>query len=197
MNERNGPARLVPTSLAALLALVMSSCGDKEAVAKTVDNTKAAPSAPVAATHPGTEAGAKELLSAFEKPGADLKALSQALRPTKEDYAAVFNAGFATALMALYDPAWEKGELVLTPKDGQTELLLHGVASEEIKAWSKAASDDLPGGYGKIKDEFKSGITVYAFKFVKPGESTGMAYDGLVHVNNHWCIFPKPYRAAK
>ena len=40
----------------------------------------------------------------------------------------------------------------------------------------------------------KSGLTVYAFKFVKPGETLGMAFDGLVWVNGHFAIFPKPWR---
>ncbi len=177
--------RLLPTSLAVFLALAASSCGDQKPVAKAANNG-----------HPGTADGAKELIAAFQKPGADLPGLSQSLRPTKADYTAVFSADFATRLMALYDPAWEKGAMVLTPKEGQTDLILNGVASDEIRIWSKAASDHLPGGYAKIKDEWKSGFTVYAFKFVKPGESLGMAYDGLVHVNDHWCIFPKPFRAA-
>ena len=30
---------------------------------------------------------------------------------------------------------------------------------------------------------------------VLPGESLGMAFDGLVHVNGHWAWFPKPWRA--
>ena len=32
------------------------------------------------------------------------------------------------------------------------------------------------------------------FKFVKPGQTFGMAFDGLVYINGKWCIFPKPYR---
>ena len=31
---------------------------------------------------------------------------------------------------------------------------------------------------------------------VKPGETLGMAFDGLAFVNGHWRIFPKPWRAA-
>ncbi|TMQ06352.1 MAG: hypothetical protein E6J91_38110 [Deltaproteobacteria bacterium] len=27
------------------------------------------------------------------------------------------------------------------------------------------------------------------------GEQLGMAYDGLIYVNNHWAWFPKPWRA--
>jgi hypothetical protein len=37
-------------------------------------------------------------------------------------------------------------------------------------------------------------LTHYAFKFVKPGETTGMAFEGLTHVNGKWKLFPKPWR---
>ena len=38
-------------------------------------------------------------------------------------------------------------------------------------------------------------MTWWRWKFTKPGEDLGMAYDGLVFVNGHWAWFPKPYRA--
>jgi hypothetical protein len=35
------------------------------------------------------------------------------------------------------------------------------------------------------------------WKFVKPGETIGMAYDGLVFVNGHWAWFPKAWHALR
>jgi len=32
---------------------------------------------------------------------------------------------------------------------------------------------------------------------VKQGETIGLAFDGLVYVNGHWVIMPKPWRALK
>ncbi len=174
-------------SLALLFMCPALSRADKEA-----EKTETAP----AEKGDDTEAGAKKLLSAFLKPDADLKTLSAALRPEKADYEAVFSREFSAKLFALYDPAWASGKLVLTAKEGQTELIVRSAPSADIKAWTKNASDVLPGGYQKIKDEFKEGNTIYSFKFVKPGETLGMAYDGLVFVNGHWRIFPKPFRAA-
>jgi hypothetical protein len=173
--------------LMATLTCTLTSCGDKNGAATSGGSGSKAD---------GTEAGAKELLTQFLKPGADYKTLSSALRPSKADYEAVFSSGFATKAAAIYDPAWDAGQLVLKPKGGQTELLLHGIPTADIKAWSPNAAADLPGGYQKIKDEFKDGNTVYSFKFVKPGETSGMAFDGLVFVNGHWVVMPKPFRAA-
>jgi hypothetical protein len=49
----------------------------------------------------------------------------------------------------------------------------------------------------RVAEHLKPGLTLYRFKFVKPGETVGMAYDGLVHVNGHWVMLPKPWAAAR
>lgn len=143
--------------------------------------------------YPNTEAGAKALLGEFLKEGADHATLSKALRPTTADYTAVFEAEFAKAAEATYADAWEKGQMVLAPKAGQTELKLWSATTADLKAWNdKAAS--FPGGYKDVAAKFKDGLTIYRFKFVKPGEDLGMAFDGLVNVNGQWRVFPKPFR---
>lgn len=183
---------LTTATLAAVI-ICLTSCGDKPA-----DSGKAPDGAPGAAASgpPGTQAGANELLSAFVKPGADLKALSAALKPVTADYTAVFTSDFAAKVEAAHAPMWATNP-ELGPKEGQTEVLLDGVTSADIKGWTANAADVLPGGYQGIKDKFQDGLIVYRFKFVKPGETLGMAFDGLVHVNGKWRIFPKPFRAAE
>lgn len=177
-------------------ALTTTSCRDKtDAVDKNAKKEAEAPAGKSA--YPGTPEGAKDMLSAFLKPGADLKALTLPLRPTRADAEAVFSAEFADKVFQMYDPAWAAGKLVLAPNEGQTDLILRSATTDEIIAWEQNASDNLPGGYEGIKDHFKKGLTVYAFKFVAPGETSGMAFDGLVYVNGQWRIFPKPFRAAK
>jgi len=146
---------------------------------------------------PGTDDGARALLAEFIKPGADVKALSLKLRPSKADYEAVFEKPFAAKLEAMYDAPWKAGKIVIAGKPGQTDVLLRKVSTADIRKWSPAASDALPGGYKRIAADVKPGQTMYTFKFVKPGEGLGMAYDGLVHVNGQWRIFPKAWRAKE
>jgi hypothetical protein len=143
---------------------------------------------------PGTEEGAKQMLNEFLKPGADHAALSKPLRPTKDDYKAVYGADSADKLASVYDPAWDKGEAVLKPNEGQTELKIWSASSEDLKNGTGNAAD-FPGGYKKVADKLQPGLTLYRFKFVKPGEDLGMAFDGLVFVNGHWVLIPKPWRA--
>jgi hypothetical protein len=149
-----------------------------------------------AASAPAGEAGAKSLLERFLKPGADYQALSAPLKPSKADVAAVYQGDFAGKLAARYDEMWGKQPLLIKPNAGQTQLLLSSATSEELKAGTGNAGE-FPGGYKRVVEHLKPGLTLYRWKFVKPGETLGMAYDGLVHVNGHWVLLPKPWAAAR
>jgi hypothetical protein len=146
--------------------------------------------------HPGTEEGARALLSEFLKPGADHAALSRRLRPTKDDYLAAFEPAFAGKAGAAYAPEWDAGKIVIRPNPGQTQLLLSSATTDDLKKGAGNARD-FPGDYSKVAAKLKDGLTWYRFKFVAPGTTSGMAYDGLVHVNGNWRIFPKPWRVAR
>jgi len=150
--------------------------------------------ATAAETFPGTEAGATSLLKEFLKPGADHAALSKQLRPTSADYAAVFDADSSAKVAAVYDPAWEGGQMVVAPKAGQTEVKVFSATSDEMKSWSGNAAE-FAGGWKDAAPKLKPGLKIYRFKFVEPGKDLGMAFDGLIYVNGNWRIFPKPWRA--
>lgn len=137
------------------------------------------------------------LLREFVQPGADPVALSQKLRPARADYDAVFAPALVPKLQAAYGPAWDQGLMVVRGKPGQREVLAWGASSEEIKAWSGAAAQHFPGGWKDVAPQLKPGLRIYAFKFVEPGQTLGMAFDGLVRVNGQWRIFPKPWRALR
>lgn len=147
-----------------------------------------------AETFPGTEAGATSLLKEFLKPGADHAALSKQLRPTSADYAAVFDAESSAKVAAVYDPAWEGGQMVVAPKAGQTEVKVFSATSDEMKSWSGNAAE-FAGGWKDVAAKLRPGLKIYRFKFVEPGKDLGMAFDGLIYVNGHWRMFPKPWRA--
>lgn len=181
---------------AALLALafgLLLGCGSPKPDGKDSPKPNGKDAAGGKGAQPGTEEGARALLQEFVKPGADHAALSKQLRPTKEDYAAVFKADFAKKAESTYGPAWDAGQVVVAPKAGQTEVRLGSATTDELKK-GQGKAGEFPGGYKQVAGQFKDGLTVYYFKFVKPGETTGMAYDGLIHVNGNWRIFPKPFR---
>lgn len=153
--------------------------------------------APAQAGAKGPDDEALALLREFVRPGADAAALSLKLRPTKADYDAVFDATSAPKVQAAYDPAWDAGALVIKGKPGQTAVLAWGASSEDLQAWRGAAAEHFAGGWKDVAAHLKPGLRIYAFKFVEPGQSLGMAYDGLVRVNGQWRIMPKPWRALR
>jgi hypothetical protein len=110
-----------------------------------------------AETFPGTEAGATSLLKGFLKPGADHAALSKQLRPTSVDYAAVFDAESSAKVAAVYDPAWEGGQMVVAPKAGQTEVKVFSATSDEMKSWSGNAAE-FAGGRKDVAPKLKPSL---------------------------------------
>jgi hypothetical protein len=163
-----------------------SSSGKK----KKKDKKKDSPTA----EFEGDEEGAKKLLEKLLEDEDSRGDLTKALLPQDDDYEAVFKEDADTAKKS-YDKMFAKaGDIKIAPNAGQTELKVFHATTEELKSGDGSA-DKFPGGYKKVAGKFKKGLTFYAWKFTKPGESLGMAYDGLVHVNGHWAWFPKPWRA--
>jgi hypothetical protein len=145
----------------------------------------------------GADAEARALVQQFVKPGADAAALTAKLRPSQADYAAVFEGAAAAKAKAAYDAAWDQGAMVVKGKPGQTQVLSWGASSEELKSWTGAAAQHFPGGWKTAGPHLKPGLRFYAFKFVEPGQTLGMAFDGLVRVNGQWRIFPKAWKVLQ
>lgn len=164
----------------AIIAICLTGCGGEKKFSEKF---------------PGTKDGANSLLQELMKPDADRKKLTMELRPTKEDYRA-FYADDSTAdrAEAFYDKLWSGGNAVVGPKEGQTELKLFSATTEDLRD-DKGEASQFPTGLTTLAatNNLKPNLTIYAFKFVKPGESLGMAFEGLTHVNGHWRLFPKPW----
>lgn len=151
----------------------------------------------VTVTHPsfpGTAEGAKALLAEYVKPGADYSSLTKSLRADPGDYAAVFIGDGAAKVQAVMEPAWNEGKILMKPvHENQTELIVLGATIDELKA----GSPNCPPSYKEAAAQMKPGLTVYCFKFVEPGSKNGSPFDGLMFVNGHWAIFPRPWHALK
>ncbi len=165
--------------LAAFVALLFSGCGGAAAVT---------------AKFPGTKDGAKAMLGEFMKPEADRKKLTMELRPTKEDYRSFYSDEHAaTRAEAYFNKLWDSGDAVVAPKEGQTELRLFSATPKQLMEFDGDYAD-FPTAMISLADTLNPNLTLYAFKFVKPGEATGMAFEGLTHINGKWRLFPKPWR---
>lgn len=197
-SKPSSDAAIAPSASASASAL--PSAPDSASIAPAVTaSASAAPPPPVLSplpdlkTFPGTAAGAKALVSEFVKPGVDAPALTKLLRPTSADYKAVFDVKAAANLDAVYSPEWERGTFVVSAKPGQTEVKISSATVADLKANNEKAKD-FPGGYAKVASHLVGSSTLYRFRFTAPGEEQGNSYDGLVHVNGHWVLIPKPWR---
>lgn len=202
--------------LAVLLTFPLGACkkeskpADKPAVAKTADKpadkpavdkktpAAAAPAAVAPAQGEATEEGAKAMLKAFLDPKADRVKLSLALKPQAGDYEKVFTSKEAAAKAAkAYEGLWGSIQRrPVSPRPGQTELLLWGSTTDDLKA-GKGNATKFPGGYKRIADQLKPGLKVFRWKFVEPGKTLGMAFDGLYNIDGRWVLMPKPWRALR
>jgi hypothetical protein len=118
----------------------------------------------------------------------------RAVRPREEDYARVF-VGAAVALARQhYDALWAAEPEFVRPSAQQTEVRTF-IAPAGMLATDNELSRQFPGGYRAIERWLNPHRVWVAWKFISPGQPSGMAYNGLVWCDDHWAWFPKPYRA--
>jgi len=137
---------------------------------------------------------ARKLLTQFLAPNADYIGLTQKLMPGRMEYQAYFGQAAAGRAAEFYDGYWQSGQIVIRPRAGQTELTLLVLDLADLKA-GKPLPAGFPPEYDKLRDKLRGAKAVYAFKFVKPGESTGIAWDGLARLGGRWVFFPLPWKA--
>ena len=161
--------------------------------------TADAPAAPAENVAPsglsGTREEAEALLRRFLEPGADLPALTADLAPTAQDIAAVYGEPLAGKLQAMYAQMFTPG-VQIGPKPDQNDLLVVHATTGELKS-GLPIKDQFPGGYTEVLPFFIGDQPIVRFKFVKEGEELGLAFDGLIFVNGHWVLMPKPWRALE
>jgi hypothetical protein len=144
---------------------------------------------------PGGEAEARALLERFLAPGADLGAMTMALKPSEADIRAVYNEPLAGKLVAMYEGMYQPGAAI-GPGEGQDSLILVRTMTDHLIR-GDAVLGEFPGGYRDVAGLMNPGFAIVRFKFVKAGEEAGMAFDGLIHVNGRWVLMPKPWRAME
>jgi hypothetical protein len=121
-------------------------------------------------------------------------AMAAALQPRDGDYDRVFTAEAAPIARRAYAQVFETAGIPRPADPGQTRLLSF-LAPAGMLASKNELSRPFPGGYRAIADKLNPHRIWVRWKFCRPGETAGMAFDGLVWVDDHWAWFPKPYRA--
>ncbi len=184
-----------PSNNGVLLGNILQVCQNNPGVSllEIVDASASKPAAPQ--VEPGSEADARRLLTEFLDPGADHRALTQAILPTREEVLAVYAEPLGSALWASYEGQLGPG-VSFAPKQGQTELLVVYTTTRALYD-RRPVLGEFPGGYKEVLQYLKIDVPIVRFKFVEPGETLGFAFDGLMYLNDRWVIMPKPWRALQ
>ena len=150
--------------------------------------------APSESLNQDIERRAAQLLTTFF--GADREFLRQFsqehLYPKLEDYEQVFQPNAVQSARLGYELIWSESPFP-EPKPGQEQVLVYSAWAEELGRESKR-SQFFPGGYQRIAHNLLPHRIWLAWKYVKRGEHSGMAYDGLVWLEGRFAWFPKPWR---
>lgn len=169
--------RFLSLSFFTLLTITITSCGNKNA-----------------SDYPNSAEGVKKLASLFLKGGTEADAMLKNLKPSLEDCKAIVaNEADAKKLADTYEQMYAqvKGSDIAPSKSTQTEIL---VFHSNTKSLKENTDQELPGGYTTNAEKFKDGLEIYGFKFVEPGQTIGMSFDGLYFVNNKWVLLPKTWK---
>jgi len=131
---------------------------------------------------------ARAALTPFLGPDGD----PDVFRPRREDFARVFVGDAVARARAAYEIVWLERPRP-TPNPGQSELLVYAAPSSLLTD-DNELSRRFPHGYRNIAAQLDPHQIWLSWKFVVPGSSSGMAYDGLVWLDGRFAWFPKPWR---
>ena len=122
-------------------------------------------------------------------------AVLQALRPRPGDADLAFKPTHAAAFAEAAERMWAAGPRLPAATPG-SRVVCH-VAPAGMLADDNELSRHFPGGYRALAAELKPQRVWVAWKVIAPGATDGIAYDGLVWLDDHWAWFPKPFRWLK
>jgi hypothetical protein len=120
-----------------------------------------------------------------------IRKLGHGWRPGPGDFGAAFAEG-ADEAAARYPLLWGETPLPL-PGKGQTSLIVTAATPEMLLA-NPVLLSAFPGSYREVLPRMVPGNVWIRWKFVRPGATSGMAYDGLVWLGDRFRWIPKPWR---
>ena len=181
--------RVTPAHMAKMREVLRAKCAEAPTT-RLIDIVEAVVALERASEPPLAVEG-RALLGGFFDPLADHEAMTLVLKPTPEDVRAVYAEPLAGRLIEAYDRLFSPGAAI-RPNPGQTQLLTTFTTTAALKRRDPVLAE-FPGGYAEVLPHIVGDVPIARFKFVAPGETLGMAFDGLIHVNGRWVFMPKPW----
>jgi tetratricopeptide (TPR) repeat protein len=123
---------------------------------------------------------------------ATAKQRSAALAPTLEVCQAVFDDEFAKLAAATYAKAWQSGSVVIGSSTN-ANVLVDATTSGEIIS----GHHEFAGDWDKVARHLRPGNELFMVRFVKPGETQGVFFEGFFKFKDQWYLLPKPWRLTR
>jgi hypothetical protein len=118
------------------------------------------------------------------------------LRPSATDYGLVFTDAVADDAARLYAAFWAEPWHPQVPTAARSRTLCH-LAPAGMLGDDNELSRPFPLGYRQVAPFLRPSRVWAAWKYVAPGSTSGLAFDGLVWCEDHWSWFPRPYRVLR
>lgn len=135
------------------------------------------------------------MLARFTDPQTDRAALVAELQPRPGDVARAFRSDIAPRVEAAYARLLQSGLPEIDPRPGQTEVSVDACPAGFL-GQDNPLSAPFPGGYKPIAPYLIRNRVWVVWRYTEPGETSGLTYNGLVFLGDHWAWFPKPYRVV-
>lgn len=120
--------------------------------------------------------------------------LVMALRPESGDYLRVFSEDIAEVMQQGYEALWQ-APIPWRVRADQTVLQVTSASVAELKEGGETGpARHFPGGYRDVIPQLTDGFVWSVWELVAPGASAGLAFDGLVAIDDRFAWFPKPWR---
>lgn len=118
------------------------------------------------------------------------------LIPQDHDYAQVFVPEMVETARAGYSKLWDKALPLQRPDSTQTEIHC-SLSPAGMLQDDNELSYHFPRGYRTIANYLNPHRVWLSWQYSAPGQASGLSFDGLVWLNDHWVWFPKPYRILR
>ncbi len=121
--------------------------------------------------------------------------LTYELLPKKGEYKAVFQEDVIKKLQRYHKRWYRSVSPTIGPRyELQDKIICQQTQKSEILE-RKGEAVHFPGGYLEIADWLLSDVSFYRLQFVENGARVGESFDVFVYLDDHWRVFPHPYKA--
>lgn len=145
------------------------------------------------------EAGEKGLIALgnylLEADISERQRLTYLLLPRRSEYELVFRKEKIRQIQKYHRKWYRKVSPAIGPNNELQQVVLCEAATPAEILQELGEGKNFPGGYREIADWFLPDITLYRMKYVEKGMRVGSSFDVFVYLEDHWRVFPKPWRA--